>query len=156
MMELRIPIVYATETGTTELVADEIVEAYRNHARIRFLAIRMDRTDPDIFEPGRTYLLITSSTGKGELPRNARAFSAALQAREARLTHVRYGILGFGDRHYAATFGGGPLTLDVVMQQAGARRIGEIAQHDRQSGIYPEEFALDWLAGWLTLLESKP
>jgi sulfite reductase alpha subunit-like flavoprotein len=139
-MQLLIPILFATETGTTELVADEIVDAYGNDARVRFEAIRMDRTNPGIFAPERIYLLITSST---------------LQAREAPLNRVRYGILGFGDRHYAATFGGGPRTLDLLMQQAGARRIGDLAQHDRQSGIYPEVFAFDWIRGWLTLLEDN-
>jgi MioC protein len=153
-MQLRIPILYATETGTCELVADEIVETYRNDANVRFKAIRMDRTDPGIFEPDQVYLLITSSTGKGELPRNARAFCAALQARGAPLDRVRYGMLGFGDRHYAATFGGGPRALDLLLQQAGARRIGDLGQHDRQSGIYPEQFALEWLAGWLLLLRG--
>ena len=153
-MEQRIPILSATETGTIELVADEIVDAYRNDPNVRFKAIRMDRTDPGIFEPDQVYLLITSSTGKGELPRNGRPFYAALQARAAPLDRVRYGMLGFGDRHYAATFGGGPHMLDQLLQQAGARRIGDLAQHDRQSGVYPEEFALDWARGWLPLLRE--
>jgi MioC protein len=152
-MELPIPILFATETGTVELAADEIVEAYRNDSRVRFEAIRMDRTDPGIFEPERIYLLITSSTGKGELPRNGRSFYAALKSREVALTQVRYGVLGFGDRHYAATFGGGPLMLSSLMLERGAIQIGDLGQHDKQSGIYPEEFALAWVKDWLTLVK---
>src|SRR5262245_59222712 len=125
-MPLNISILFATETGTVELVADEIVDAYRKDPNVRFEAIRMERAHRGIFQPGHTYLLITSSTGKGEMPKNGRSFSEALQGGQYRLTDVRYGILGFGDRHYAATFGGGPRMLDGLMQQAGAHRIGEL------------------------------
>ena len=152
-MVREIQILFATETGTVELVADEVVEAYRSSAHVHFEAVRMDHTQPTIFHSGGVYLLITSSTGKGELPRNARAFCSALQALSTPLKQVRYGILGFGDRFYASTFGGGPRTLDQLMQHAGATRIGELAQHDRQSGTYAEEFALNCLQKWVTQLE---
>lgn len=152
-IDMRIPILFATETGTVELVADEIVDAYRGDARVRFQALRMDRADPTVFAAQRTYLLITSSTGKGELPRNGRSFYAALKAQAAPLTQVSYGLLGFGDRHYSASFGGGPLLLDSLMQERGATRIGAIAQHDKRSGIFPEEFALSWVAEWLALVK---
>jgi MioC protein len=152
-MARQIPILFATETGMTELVSDEIVEAYQGNAHVNFEAIRMDRAQLSIFQPRGVYLLITSSTGKGELPRNASTFCAALRTRATPLEQVSYGILGFGDRFYTASFGGGPRMLDELMQQAGASRVGELGQHDRQSGIHAEAFALSWVGAWLTRLE---
>ncbi len=153
-MTVEILLLYASETGTTELVADEIVDACRDHARFRLTAKRMDVVTPQIFESGRIYLLLSSSTGKGELPKNGRGFHSALQALPGPLADIRYGIIGFGDQHYAATFGAGPNSLDREMQRLGAIRIGTLAQHDRQSGIFPEQFALDWLGPWLDLLAA--
>lgn len=153
-MAKQLSILYATETGTTELVADEIVDAYRKHTDFRFSALRMDKVQPSALKSEETYLFLTSSTGKGEMPRNGRGFYAALETLSPPMVDIRYGLVGFGDRHYAASFGGGPRLLDQAMQAAGARRIGDLAQHDRQSGIYPEEFALEWLKSWLAMLEN--
>ena len=62
-------------------------------------------------------------------------------------------MVGVGDRYYSATFCGGPTTFNRLMQEPGAQRIGEMCLHDRQTSTFPDEFVLEWMDEWLTLLD---
>ena len=62
-------------------------------------------------------------------------------------------MVGVGDRYYLATFGGGPTTFDRLMQERDAQKLGEMCLHDRQTPTFPEEFVLERMDEWLTLLD---
>ena len=149
----RITLLFATATGTTETVAAEVVAAFAGDDRFEIDSHRMDTVDASIFCASNLLLILTSSTGRGDLPHNARAFAKAMWNERIDLSHIRYGMVGFGDRHYSATFGGGPSIFDWLMQELGAQRIGNMCLHDRQSATSPEEYVLEWLNEWVTLLD---
>ena len=95
------------------------------------------------------YLVCTSTFGSGDVPDNAQAFYASLDADPRYLGHVAYGVVALGDQSYGDTFAGGGRRFDERLQDLGARRIGEVCRLDATSGLQPEAEAVAWCRAWL-------
>jgi MioC protein len=146
----KITILVGTMTGTAQLVAQELELAW-DDGETQVETLVMDGLDASVFERPGVFLICTSTYGQGDVPDNAKALYADLQAKRPNLTHVRYGVFGLGDRTYAETFNFGGKRFDEILAELGARRIGERVQHDASSGVLPEETAQEWGVDWLTL-----
>lgn len=143
---LRIAVLAATQSGNALLVADLIAE------RLVSLGARNVRSIPEGAIPNEVLadsdLLIAciASHGEGDVPDSFLPGYEALAA--ADLSHLRYGLIGLGDRTYT-TFCGGAWKVDARLQQLGARRIGEVCAIDAAAQPFPDIEALDWLEPWL-------
>jgi sulfite reductase alpha subunit-like flavoprotein len=147
---VRITILVGTMTGTAQLVAQELELAW-DDGETKVETLLMDALDSSVFERPGVFLICTSTYGQGDVPDNAKALYADLQAKRPNLSQVRYGVFGLGDRTYAETFNFGGKRFDDILSELGAQRIGERVQHDASSGVLPEETAQEWGAEWLTL-----
>ena len=147
---INITILVGTMTGTAQLVAQEIELAFAG-PQLDIDVIFMDALDRRVFERPGVFLICTSTYGQGDVPDNAKALYADLQAKRPNLSQVRYGVFGLGDRTYAETFNFGGKRFDDILCELGAQRIGERVQHDASSGVLPEETAQEWGVEWLTL-----
>ena len=145
---VRINILVGTMTGTAQLVAQELELAW-DDGETKVETLMMDALDSSVFERPGVFLICTSTYGQGDVPDNAKALYADLQAKRPNLSQVRYGVFGLGDRTYAETFNFGGKRFDEILTQLGAKRIGERHMHDASSGILPEETALEWCQAWL-------
>ena len=83
------------------------------------------------------------------MPDNAKACYDDLVSVPRVLSHVRYGVIALGDRTYVETFCNGGRRFDEALAALGAKRIGEILQHDASGGTMPEDVALEWFPQWL-------
>lgn len=153
-MAVAFTILVGTMTGTAELVADELRDALEpeGHA-IEVKA--MDGLDATVLEPGRTYLICSSTYGQGDVPDNAMKLYEDLQTRRPDLSGLRYGVLALGDHTYAQTFCHGGKRFDEILAALNAERIGELLEHDASSGSVPEEAGVEWARGWVRLLEER-
>ena len=80
-------------------------------------------------------VIITSSTGDGELPDNAQKFYRWVRTQEGNvLSGVRYTILGLGNSNYS-TFQGGPKTIEKFMKKLGAIEFYSRGEADEQLGL---------------------
>jgi MioC protein len=149
-MALRITILVGTMTGTAQLVAQELELAW-DDGETRVETLLMDKLDSAVFAREGVFLVCTSTYGQGDVPDNAKALYADLQAKRPDLSRVRYGVFGLGDRTYAETFNFGGKRFDELLAELGAVRIGERVQHDASSGVLPEETADEWGQEWLKL-----
>jgi MioC protein len=147
---VRITILVGTMTGTAQLVAQELELAW-DDGETQVETIAMDALDASVFDRPGVFLICTSTYGQGDVPDNAKALYADLQAKRPNLAHVRYGVFGLGDRTYAETFNFGGKRFDDILAELGAQRVGERVQHDASSGVLPEETAEEWGREWLTL-----
>ena len=147
---VRITILVGTMTGTAQLVAQELELAW-DDGETQVETLAMDKLDASVFDRPGVFLVCTSTYGQGDVPDNAKALYADLQAKRPNLSHVRYGVFGLGDRTYAETFNFGGKRFDDLLGELGAQRIGERVQHDASSGVLPEETADEWGREWLTL-----
>ncbi|MFA6310912.1 MAG: flavodoxin domain-containing protein [Sterolibacterium sp.] len=155
---MHLTLLVGTMTGTAELVAEEIqtvLEADGHTAVIKL----MDGLDAGVFQADGpsdgAYLIVTSTYGQGDVPDNTRALMDSLARNRPDLSKVRYGIFALGDRTYTETFCLGGKQFDAMLRDLGARRIGEILMHDASAGTMPEEVALEWIPGWLSLCEES-
>ena len=147
-MALDLTILVGTMTGTAQLVAQELeltLDGEDVHVQTRL----MDGVDHEVFEPGRLYLICTSTYGQGDVPDNAKKLYESLQASRPDLSGVRYGVIALGDRTYAETLCNGGKRFDRVLSELGAQRIGDILFHDASAGTMPEEVAAQWIGAWI-------
>ena len=142
--DLPVTILFATESGGAELVAEELARLIPN-AEVRDLA----DTRPEQLDPGRLALLICATYGDGEVPTSARPFHAALAAGGTRLDGLRYAVFGMGDRSYDRTYSRGSELVDEALAGCGAERVGEYGRHDAAGPIPASEVAEAWAQGVL-------
>jgi len=150
---LNVHMLVGTMTGTAQLVAQEIELAFAG-AQLGIDVVFMDALDRRVFERPGVFLICTSTYGQGDVPDNAKAFYADLVACAAPLTHVTYGVFALGDSTHVGTFCFGGKRFDDVLQARGARRIGEVMQHNASGGTLPEEVALEWFPQWLAQVRA--
>jgi MioC protein len=134
-------------TGTAEMVAQEVrsvLETAGHNATIEM----MDNLDAGIFSNGGVFLICTSTYGQGDVPDNAQALFNSLESQRPDLSGVTYGVIALGDRTYKDTFCQGGQRFDALLSELGAKRVGEILQHDASSGTLPEEVAAQWVVAW--------
>jgi len=98
-------------------------------------------------------LICSSTTGIGDVPQNVEPLYDALCAQRPDLSHVRYGVVGLGDRNYKDSFLGGPKKWDAIFSELGARRVREPLELDATDNPTPDEDAVAWLPSWLAALE---
>ena len=150
---MKLTLLVGTMTGTAQLVAQEL-ELVWDDGELQVETLLMDQLDSTVFDREGVFLIVTSTYGQGDVPDNAKNFYEDLKAKRPDLARVRYGVFGLGDRTYAETFNFGGKRFDDLLQELGARRIGERVQHDASSGVLPEETAEQWGAGWLALAKE--
>ena len=147
-MGIAIKILVGTMTGTAEMVAQEVqtaLEAAGHQAAIEM----MDGLDAAVFSSGGTFLICTSTYGNGDVPDNAQALYASLETDRPDLSAVTYGVIALGDRTYKETYCQGGVRFDALLTELGARRAGDVLQHDASSGTLPEEVAAQWVVPWV-------
>lgn len=96
-------------------------------------------------------LFCVSTTGSGDFPSNFADFAAELEATGAPIQGLRYGVIALGDSSYP-TFCNAGKTLDGLLTEYGAQRIGERLEIDATEVLNPDAEALDWFEEWGKLL----
>jgi MioC protein len=153
-LPLDITILVGTMTGTAQLVAQEL-ELRLDDGETRAQARLMDGLDASVFAEGSVYLICSSTYGQGDVPDNAKRLYETLQATRPDLSGISYGVIALGDRTYNETFCNGGRRFDAILQELGAKRIGDILLHDASAGTMPEEVAAEWIEGWVALCREQ-
>lgn len=144
-------VLAGTQSGNALLVAEVLSEQLAQAGAGR-VALLPEGATPD---PGLSdidiVLACVASHGEGELPDSFEAVYVALQTAGRDLSHVRYGLVALGDRTYKQFCGGGE-RFAALLDQLGARRIGDICRVDASLQPFPDEQASAWLTNWIPLL----
>src|SRR5512146_2295060 len=127
-MALDLTILVGTMTSTAELVA-QAVQLAAEDDDVRISIKPMDGLDASVFAGGGLFLICTSTYGQGDVPDNAKQLYESLQTVRPDLSNVRYGVIALGDRTYNETFCNGGRRFDAILQELGARRMGDILLH---------------------------
>jgi len=138
---MKFQIIYGTESGNAETVADDLVDEFDGDVEIE----ATDMTDVTLEEldPSTFLLVICSTHGDGGMPASAVPFAQLLDDEQPDLTGLRYAVFGLGDSSYE-TYSRGSEHIDVRLQNLGATRVGDYGRHDAADGSLPNESALEW------------
>ena len=100
-------------------------------------------------------LLVTSTTGSGELPDNIHPLYAQLQQQPVVLTGRSYAVVALGDSSYGDTYCASGLLLDEQFADLGAKALVPLLKIDALEFFQPAEGVSDWLDKWLEALLAK-
>lgn len=151
--DLSISILFGTESGNAELVAEELEQAL--DGRCEVAVSDLDGIDPGALDPERFYLIVCSTYGDGDVPGSARDFYQTLRDDAPDLSGIRFASLGLGDSSYARTYSRGGELLTEALMMCGATCIGEFGRHDASGSLAASDVALDWMEGVLALLVDE-
>lgn len=98
-------------------------------------------------------LVVTSTTGQGQLPESIAPLYAALREQGGYQPELRYGLIALGDSSYEHFCGGGR-QFDELLQEIGAKRLGERLEIDATENPEPELLACPWVENWALLVEQ--
>ncbi len=96
-------------------------------------------------------LVVTSTTGQGEIPDNLLPLYCQLQERLPLLPAVRYGVIALGDSSYDDFAEAGRM-MDNLLAELQARRLQPTLFIDACETMDPEAAAATWLDGWAARL----
>lgn len=97
-------------------------------------------------------LVVTSTTGQGDLPDNIVPLFQMLSNQVGHQPDLNYGLIALGDSSYD-NFCGGGLAFDALLQEQGAKRVGEVLQVDAMNQPEPETVSGPWVKQWSLLLK---
>lgn len=125
----RVLVAFASQSGTAEGIAMRSAAALEA-AGLPVTVASMARLDPAQLRDHQRLLIVASSFGEGGPPDAARRFARRLaQVGGEALSHLRYGLLALGDRHYERFCGFGH-TLDHALVSAGAQALFPMVEVD--------------------------
>lgn len=139
---MDITILYGTETGNTEMLAEDLQAELQGAHQVE--CCNLSDFTATAFDPAQFYLVLCSTYGDGELPASAKPFAETLAAQGANLAGVSFAIFGLGSQEYAETFNHGPKYLAELLQAHGATQVGERIAHDAAGADMAEDIAFPW------------
>jgi MioC protein len=139
---MQIAILYGTETGNAEMLAEDIGAHLSGHDTS---VTNLADFDPSSFDPATLYVVVCSTYGDGDLPASAQPFAARMTAQSPDLSGIRFAVFGMGDREYAETFNHGGMKMEALLTGAGATLLGERITHDASGPDMAEDLALPWV-----------
>lgn len=136
-------ILYGTETGNAEMVAEDLADAIGATDVINLAGF-----EPAKMDHNTQYFCVCSTYGEGEVPASAKAFAEALK-QGCRLDRVPFAVFGLGDRSYEH-FAGGATTLRGLLLASGGVEMAPMGVHDANGPDLPEDAAIAWAQALLS------
>lgn len=137
-------ILFGTESGNSEMVADDLGCLVTERGHTATVAGMEDATIDELADQ-ELVLLVSSTYGEGDLPVTAIDFHAELRSARPDLSGLRFAAFGLGDSTYD-TYNLGIATLVTTFEDLGATQLGQVGHHDADSGLDPGQIAVAWAA----------
>lgn len=138
-----IKLLIGSVDGAAEDAGNQLAEALKSKGH--HVDINMNPKLGDLLNLQDTLLLIiTSTTGEGELPDNLRPLWRKLYTKKASLSGTRYAVAVLGDSSYEDNFCLGGIELDALLEERGAEKLKSVLTSDIEETIFPEEDIIPW------------
>ncbi len=146
----KILLVSGSVFGAATLTADEI-ESSLDEAGHEVLRPESPATESLTDESIEYLVVVTSSTGNGDVPDELQPLYLGLLNDYPRITHLKYAVVALGDSSYD-NFCGGGLSVDAALADLGATQLTMPMKIDALEVTEPEEIAPAWV---LDVLDGK-
>ncbi len=142
-----IHILYGTQTGTSESVADDAATVAKAHG-LKPIVKSMDELEVSEMAAMDYLLIVTSTYGEGEMPDNAQILWDAISSDDApRFENTQYSVLALGDTSYDLFCQAG-IDWDHRLEALGANRLYQRVDCD----VDFEEAAENWITSVIPLM----
>ena len=139
-------IVYGTQTGTAEELAYDIEKLSKDKG-VDCKVFELDDISMIKLKEINKLLIVTSTTGDGEVPDNGLTFWENLSSlTELNISNLKYGVLALGDSSHYDFCNAGKI-IDEKLKDLGANRI-----IDRQECDFDTEGSMEWSEKFLNLI----
>ncbi|MFQ6371273.1 flavodoxin [Shewanella sp. YIC-542] len=148
----KINIVFGSVYGSAQYVAETLEGALHDAGwQVQFWP--SEQLAAFVPPEDELLLVVTSTTGDGDLPENIMPWFSMMKERAPYLPGLSYAVVALGDSSYN-TFCGGGKQVDALLGELGAKRVGSRLEIDACETMEPETEALTWLKTWLPLAAS--
>nr|WP_318383830.1 flavodoxin [uncultured Enterobacter sp.] len=147
----EIGIFVGTMYGNALLVAEEAEAILKSQGHSATVFEDAELSDWQRYQD-KYALVITSTTGQGDLPDSIAPLFHAIRDRLGAQNTLRYGVIALGDSTYTHFCGAGK-QFDALLSEQGAQRVGEVLLIDASEHPEPEGESNPWVEHWGTLLE---
>ncbi len=142
-------ILYASQTGTAEDLAHEIHKSSKTNG-IESKLNELDDIKIDMLKNINKLMIVTSTTGDGEVPDNGLTFWEDLsKQKDFNLSNLKYGVLALGDSSHYDFCNAGKI-IDEKLKSLGANCI-----LDRKECDYDTEGAEEWALKFFEIIKSN-
>lgn len=151
---MRIAILSGSVYGSAEEVARHAESILRDAGHEVRHNPRTTLAELQAFTP-EVFLVVTSTTGLGELPDNFQPLYSQIRdvlPREWR--GLPGGVIGLGDASYGDTFCGGGEQVRELFAELGVREVLPMLRLDASETVTPESDAEPWLAEFIGQLDA--
>ncbi len=139
----RIKLLIGSVDGAAEYAGIKLAETLESHGY--HVDINLSPKLDDLLNlHDKLLLIITSTTGEGELPHDLRPLWRKLYTKKPSLSAVRYAIAVLGDSSYEDNFCLGGIELDELLEECGAQKIQAPLLSDIEETLFPEDDIIPW------------
>ncbi|XP_059828516.1 methionine synthase reductase isoform X2 [Hypanus sabinus] len=149
----RFLLLYATEKGQAKAIAEEITEYADGKGFVADLHCLSQMEEFNLEKEHAPVVIITSTTGIGELPETAKKFFQEVSGISApqHYAHLKYAVLALGDSTYTYFANGGKM-IDEQLRRLGAGHFYATGYADDSVGL--ELVVTPWIDGLWGALKS--
>jgi flavodoxin len=104
-------------------------------------------TDPDTsdFTDAESVLVITSTTGQGDIPPNLELFHSDLRDSFPLMNGKAFAVVGLGDSSYGESYCGGGRQFFELLSELQGKPVAELFEVDALETLAPEEEVVPWV-----------
>ncbi|WP_426578494.1 FMN-binding protein MioC [Xenorhabdus stockiae] len=143
-----ITLISGSTMGSAEYVAEHMAEILDN---LGFSTEILHGPSLDDLPLNGLWIVVTSTHGAGDLPENLQPLADEIAQQKPDLSLVTFGSVGIGSSEYD-TFCGAIRSLEQLLEDQQAKRIGDRLEIDILQHEIPEDPAEEWVKEWAKLL----
>jgi flavodoxin len=104
-------------------------------------------TDPEVsdFTDAQSVLVITSTTGQGDVPPNLELFFSDLRDGFPLMNGKPFAVAGLGDSSYGESYCGGGRQFFELLTELQGKPVAEMFEVDAMETLAPEEEVVPWV-----------
>lgn len=147
----KIAVMVGTVYGGAQYVAEQALELFVQigHQAQLFHPARLK----DVLEANADHwLVITSTTGQGDIPDDLVPFYVEVQDRFPLLTGKSWAIIALGDSSYGETYCGSGEKFHELFTQLQGTELSPMLRVDAGETLQPEDVALPWITSLYQLI----
>ena len=145
---MKLEILYATQTGNAEEVAQNLNSLAKSKGFIVNIN-EMNHYTMDQFRKLKNVAIVTSTYGEGEVPEMGIEFWKDLESSSIKISNLKYGLIALGDRSHEIFCGAGK-AISKKLDELDGKKVIENLECDGDT-----EGTQEWSDKFLDILKSK-